>query len=133
MLSFAICLIAAVSLTQVAQQRAGETPIEPMSPKLAARMTSIINAELLAIGSIPLAATLMARGVGYADWLPWEAGAAPAGLALVGLGYKCARKPFLPTHTPSITHLPVPRPPLLSSACAHNRYVKEALEWSEDD
>ena len=84
----------------VAQQRAGDVPIEPMSPKLAARMTSIINAELLAIGAIPLAATLMARGVGYAEWLPWQAGAAPAGLALVGLGYK---------------------------------YVKEALEWSEDE
>lgn len=48
----------------------------------------VINGELLAIGSIPLAASLMSRGVGYADWLPWQAGAAPALLALFGLGFK---------------------------------------------
>ena len=59
----------------VAQRQAGpDAPIEPMSEKLAARMTSIINAELLAFGAIPLCATLMARGVGYADWLPWQVG-----------------------------------------------------------
>ena len=51
-------------------------------------MTSIINAELLAFGAIPLCATLMSRGVAYADWLPWQAGAAPVVLALGGLGYK---------------------------------------------
>ena len=39
-------------------------------------MTSVITAELLAFLSIPLAATLMSRGVGYADWLPWQARAA---------------------------------------------------------
>eukprot|EP00629_Pelagomonadales_sp_RCC1024_P006578 CAMPEP_0119278860 /NCGR_PEP_ID=MMETSP1329-20130426/19823_1 /TAXON_ID=114041 /ORGANISM="Genus nov. species nov., Strain RCC1024" /LENGTH=237 /DNA_ID=CAMNT_0007279389 /DNA_START=65 /DNA_END=774 /DNA_ORIENTATION=+ len=48
---------------------AGEEPIVPLSPALVARMTSIVNAELLAVGSIPLAASLMARGVGYAEWL----------------------------------------------------------------
>ena len=84
----------------VAQRNAGDVPIAPMSEKLAARMTSIINAELLAIASIPLAATLMSRGVGYAEWLPWQAGAAPATLALGGLGFK---------------------------------YVKEALDWTEDE
>ena len=36
-------------------------------------MTSVLNAELLAFFSIPLAATLMSRGVGYANWLPWQA------------------------------------------------------------
>ena len=73
----------------VAQRKAGpDAPIEPMSEKLAARMTSIINAELLAFGAIPLCATLMSRGVAYADWLPWQAGAAPVVLALGGLGYK---------------------------------------------
>ena len=66
----------------------GGVDAAPMSAKLAARMTSIINAELLAILSIPLAATFMARGVGYAEWLPWQAGAAPAALVLFGLGYK---------------------------------------------
>lgn len=84
----------------VEQNQAGDTPIAPMSEKLAKRMTSIINAELLAIASIPLTATLMSRGVGYADWLPWQAGAAPAALALGGLGFK---------------------------------YVKEALDWTEDE
>ena len=57
----------------VEQRNLGEQPIAPMSEKLAARMTSVITAELLAFLSIPLAATLMSRGVGYADWLPWQA------------------------------------------------------------
>jgi len=82
------------------KREANERQIAPVSEKLAKRMTSIINAELLAIGSIPLTATLMARGVGYAEWFPWQAGAAPAVLALGGLGFK---------------------------------YVKEALDWTEDN
>ena len=36
-------------------------------------MTSIVNAELLALASIPLTATTMSRGIGYAEWLPWQA------------------------------------------------------------
>ena len=72
----------------VARKGPGGEGVDPMSAKLASRMTSIINAELLAIASIPLAAAMMARGVGYADWLPWQAGAAPVALALFGLGYK---------------------------------------------
>jgi len=85
----------------VARRNAGDSSdsVAPMSPKLVGRMTSIINAELLALLAIPLAATLMARGVGYADWLPWQAGAAAVVLALGGLGTK---------------------------------YVKEALEWTEE-
>jgi uncharacterized membrane protein len=67
---------------------AGAPPPSPMSPKLVSRLTSIINAEILALASIPLAASLMARGVGYAEWLPWQAGAAPVALALAGLGTK---------------------------------------------
>jgi putative membrane protein len=82
----------------VARRNGEEVP--PMSEKLASRMTTIMNGELLAVGSIPLAATLMARGVGYSDALPWQAGAAPVGLAVVGLGAK---------------------------------YVKEALDWTEDE
>lgn len=66
----------------------GASPPEPMSEKLAARMTSIINAELLAIASIPLTAALMARGVGYAEWFPWQAGAGVTALSLGGLGFK---------------------------------------------
>ena len=49
-------------------KRQGET-VPPMSPKLIKRITSIVNAELLAVASIPLAATLMARGVGYVEGL----------------------------------------------------------------
>ena len=52
----------------VAQRQQGDQPIEPMSERLAARMTSIINAELLAILSIPLTATLMSRGVSSSRW-----------------------------------------------------------------
>ena len=51
-------------------------------------MTSIINAELLAIFSIPLFASLMARGVWFQRDMPWQLGAAPVALALGGLGYK---------------------------------------------
>jgi len=76
----------------VAKRNNGNVVPAPMTHKLAARITSILNAELLAIASIPLAATLMARGVGYADWLPWQAGAAPAALALGGLGYKYVKE-----------------------------------------
>jgi hypothetical protein len=49
--------------------------------------------ELLALASIPLAATFMARGVGgYVAWLPWYVGAAPAVLAVGGLGYKYVKE-----------------------------------------
>ena len=65
-------------IIQRAVAKRNDPSIAPMSPKLVKRMTSIINAELLAICSIPLAASLMARGVGYAEWLPWQAGGACA-------------------------------------------------------
>ena len=103
---FLFCVTGAASffpttkIIQRAVAKRNDPTVPPMSPKLVKRMTSIINAELLAIGSIPLSATLMARGVGYAEWLPWQAGAAPAVLALGGLGYK---------------------------------YVKEALDWTDDE
>ena len=45
--------------------------LEP-ADRLVARMTSIVNAELLALASIPLTATTMSRGIGYAEWLPWQ-------------------------------------------------------------
>lgn len=76
----------------IKQRELGDTPIAPMSEKLATRMTSILNAELLAFLSIPLAATLMSRGVGYTAWLPWQVGAAPAVLVLGGLGYKYVKE-----------------------------------------
>lgn len=75
----------------VAKKQA-EGSIAPMSDKLIARMTQVINAELLAVIGIPLSATLMARGVGYADWLPWQLGAAPVALAFGGFGYKYVKE-----------------------------------------
>lgn len=60
----------------------------PMSEKLAARMTTLINAELLALFTIPVTATLMARGIGYTDMIPWQVEAALVPLVLVGLGGK---------------------------------------------
>ena len=59
----------------------------PMSEKLAKRMTKIINGELLALLSIPLAASLMARGVGHIDSFPWQLGAGAFALTFAGLGF----------------------------------------------
>lgn len=70
----------------------GDNPPAPMTEKLASRMTSIINAELLAVASIPLTAALMARGVGYADWFPWQAGAALVAVSIGGLGFKYVKE-----------------------------------------
>jgi putative membrane protein len=70
----------------------GETPA--VSEKLANRMQKIITGELLAIGSIPLAAALMARGVGYSENMPWQAGAAPVALVSLGLSIKYLKEAF---------------------------------------
>lgn len=75
-----------VDIRALKEGKKGE--IAPMSVKLASRITKVVNAELLALASIPLAATLMARGVGYAEWLPWQAGAGSFAVAFLGLGYK---------------------------------------------
>ena len=64
----------------------------PMSEELAARMTSLINAELLMVGSIPLTASLMARGVGYMPNFPWQVGAGATVAALGGLGFKYVKE-----------------------------------------
>lgn len=66
--------------------------VAPMSEKLATRITKVVNGELLAIGSIPLAAALMARGVAYAPDMPWQAGAAPIALTSVALGVKYVKE-----------------------------------------
>lgn len=110
-----------------------EGSIAPMGERLASRMTSIINAELLAIASIPLAAALMARGVGYADWFPWQAGAAGVAVALGGLGFKYVKEGAhdgsLRTSSPPFGRLPHPadvffptvaRPPSPSPCRMHN-------------
>lgn len=67
-------------------KRNGE--LEPMGDALAKRMIQICNAEIVALGVIPLTATLMARGVGYSESLPWIGEAAFAALVSAGLSYK---------------------------------------------
>jgi putative membrane protein len=66
--------------------------IEPMSEALAKRVRSVLNAELSAILSIPLFASLMARGVAYNEDFPWQLGATVAVLTLVGSGALYARQ-----------------------------------------
>jgi len=81
----------------------GTKDYQPLSDKLITRLTSVINAELLAVASIPLAATTMARGVGgvyNGEWPVEVVGPVVVGGVTVALGYK---------------------------------YVKEALTWSEQN
>jgi len=72
-----------IKIVQMAAKKAqGEENSSVIGEKLSARMQKIVNGELLAIGSIPLAAATMARGIGYGDGaFPWQAGA--GGVALV--------------------------------------------------
>jgi len=70
----------------VQKQQEGQYP--EMSEKLAARMKSVLNAEILALLSIPLFATIMSRGIGYNDSIPWPAEAALSAVIFVGLGFK---------------------------------------------
>ena len=71
----------------VAKQK-GDVP--PLSPALIKRMTSIVNAELLGVLSIPFVATLMARGVFYVDGFPWFVGALPVVVCAGFFGYRYA-------------------------------------------
>ena len=66
---------------------------QPMSSKLADRMKSVINAELVMMGSIPLAATLMSRGVGYSEAIPYQIiGPVLTGVTAAGLGFKYTKE-----------------------------------------
>lgn len=66
---------------------------EPMSEKLANRMKSVVNAELVMMGSIPLSATLMSRGVGYTEAIPINIiGPVLTGITAVGLGVKYSKE-----------------------------------------
>ena len=71
----------------VAKQK-GDVP--PLSPPLVKRMTSIVNAELLGVLSIPFVATLMARGVFYVEGFPWFVGALPVVGCAGFFGYRYA-------------------------------------------
>lgn len=63
-----------------------------MSDKLAARMQQILNAEITGLVSIPLVAAMMARGVGYFDGFPWQAGVALTVLATGGASFFYAKQ-----------------------------------------
>ncbi|KAL3774906.1 hypothetical protein ACHAW5_009125 [Stephanodiscus triporus] len=67
---------------------------KPMGEKLSKRMIQICNAELVAIATIPLTATFMARGVGYSEDFPWQAEAALAAVAFLGLSFKYLTEAF---------------------------------------
>ena len=71
-----------------AKRDGGDVP--PLSPALIQRMTSIVNAELLGVLSIPFVATLMARGVFYVDGFPWFVGALPVVGCAGFFGYRYA-------------------------------------------
>ncbi|KAL3910278.1 MAG: hypothetical protein SGILL_007756 [Bacillariaceae sp.] len=66
-----------------------EGTIEPMSEELAERMKKVMNAELTALATIPLTATLMARGVGYINEFPTQiVGPVLFGIVTAGAVYK---------------------------------------------
>lgn len=66
---------------------------QPMTEKLANRMKSVINAELVMMGSIPLSATLMSRGVGYSETIPFDiVGPVLTALTAIGLAFKYSKE-----------------------------------------
>ena len=66
----------------------------PLSDPIVDRITTIINAELLALATIPLFASLMARGILYVDDFPWVIGVVVYVLSLGGAGYKYGKEAF---------------------------------------
>jgi len=64
-----------------------------MSEKLANRLKSVISAEMLMLSSIPLAATLMSRGVLYTEAIPFQfIGPAACAVTAGGLGFKYVKE-----------------------------------------
>lgn len=95
-------LFCTTKIVQMAVKKTnGEENATVLGEKLSARMQKIINGELLAIGSIPLAAALMARGVAYAENMPWQAGAAPVALVSLGLSVKYVKEALTWTDEPA--------------------------------
>lgn len=72
------------------KQKTGQYP--EMSDKLASRMQTLMNAELTALVSIPLSATVMSRGIGYNADIPWQAEAFLSIGVFVGLSYKYVKE-----------------------------------------
>jgi hypothetical protein len=81
--------------------RKSET-VSPISEKLSGRLLQIINAEITAVLSIPLLATLMARGVWYVQDFPWPLGLTVAILATAGSFYFYANQALTWTDEVSI-------------------------------
>jgi putative membrane protein len=67
--------------------------LAPMTEKLAKRLKSVATAEMVMLASIPLAATLMARGVLYTDDIPFNIiGPVLVAITAGGLGYKYVKE-----------------------------------------
>ena len=69
-----------------------KSTVEPMSEALCDRMKSVCNAQLTGIFFIPVAATFMARGIGYSESIPWQAEAGGVALVFGGLAFKYVRE-----------------------------------------
>ncbi len=81
-----------IQIIKRAMERRSGGPQAPISPVLAARLKQVMNAELTALLSIPLAATFMSRGVLYSSEIPWQAGAVLATVFSLGLTYKYVKE-----------------------------------------
>jgi putative membrane protein len=68
--------------------------LAPLSDKLVDRLSTLINAEILAVLTIPFFASLMARGVLYVDNFPWAVGVVLYAVSLGGAGYKYGKEAF---------------------------------------
>lgn len=76
------------------QARRNDDTLPPLSDAIIDRISTILNAELTAIASIPLMASLMARGVGYVQDFPWAIGVVLYAVSLGGAGYKYGKEAF---------------------------------------
>jgi len=74
-------------------RKEGQT-LPPLSDALVDRCSTIINAEILALLTIPLFASLMARGVLYMDNFPWPLGVGLYVVSLGGAGFKYGKEAF---------------------------------------
>ena len=84
----ALSFFPTIKITQRSLAMNDGKEVPPLSEKLARRLQSIMNAELLAILAIPLAATTMSRGLFYIEGFPWLAGAIPTVLVFAASTYK---------------------------------------------
>jgi putative membrane protein len=76
------------------QARKQGIELAPLSDAIVDRIATILNAELLAIATIPLMASLMARGVLYVQDFPWQIGVVLYALSLGGAGFKYGKEAF---------------------------------------